>query len=377
MIALTAAAILPSQRVQAASVGSVTDWTIHQDYMSSRAMGMGNAFTAVADDYSALLYNPAGLARLKEGEVNLELRAALDPNVLKLVKDIQSVSKSSNVADMADLLQKSYGSHYGLRGPTIGAFWAGPGWGLAIIPVDLSLDMEIHQVAGATLDMVANQDTTIAYGRGWDVNWFEGHHISLGVTAKAIYRGYFNKSFLASELMLDSTLLRPEDASEGFTVDGDIGMLWTPKWEKPWLKPTLGVTVRNVADYGFKSNFHLLDKASSQAPDLQRRVDVGTLFETPDWWIFKTRVAADIRDIGHDNWTWKKGLHLGGEFLWKVRSWWQGGWRIGVNQGYFTAGFTGVLGIFQAELATYADEVGSSQTPMANRRYMLKLALDF
>jgi hypothetical protein len=371
------ALLLSSPQAQAVS-GGAPNYMIYHPYVSTRALGMGDAFTAVADDYSALFYNPAGLARLKEGEVNLGIRAAADPQILTLSKDIENASKSNNLTDMSNLLEKNYGMHYGMRAPTVSAEWARPGWGFAIIPVDLSLELEIHKLGGAALDLTATQDTTIAYGRGWDVHWLEGHHISLGVTAKTIYRGYYNREFLASELMIDSKLLRPEDATEGMTFDADLGMLWTPPetWS-PWLRPTVGFTVHNVADLGFKSNLHLIDKNSGEAPKLGRRFDVGTMWELPDWWIWKTRLAADMRDMGDENWTAKKGLHLGAEFLWKVRSWWQGGWRIGVNQGYFTAGFTGMFGIFQAELATYAEETGTSANPGSNRKYMAKVALDF
>lgn len=37
----------------------------------TRAAGMGGAFTAVSDDSNALSYNPAGLARVQEGEVSI------------------------------------------------------------------------------------------------------------------------------------------------------------------------------------------------------------------------------------------------------------------------------------------------------------------
>jgi len=37
--------------------------------VGARAMGMGGAYTAVADDYSALFYNPAGLAQLENSEI--------------------------------------------------------------------------------------------------------------------------------------------------------------------------------------------------------------------------------------------------------------------------------------------------------------------
>lgn len=359
----------------------VKDFTIYQPYVSPRALGMGNAFTAVADDYSAIFYNPAGLARLEEGEINLGLSATMDSKIQKLYSDIDSASKTGQTDDIRKVLEENYGNHYSARASLLNAFWARPRWGLAIIPVDLSVEMDIHQLAGASLNMIATQDTTIAYGRGWDVKWFDKDRMSLGITGKAIYRGYFNKTFLASDLVFDSKLLRPEDAAEGFTADLDFGALYTPHvGEKSLLrffKPTLGFTVRNIVDYGFTTNFHLIDKNSKQPPPLGRRFDVGSMFELPDFWIFKTRMAADLRDIGHENWTFKKGSHLGFEFLWKVRSWWQGGWRVGLNQGYFTAGFTGKLGIFNLDLVTYAEEVGPSDQPKANRRYMAKTSLDW
>ncbi|MBI5624835.1 MAG: PorV/PorQ family protein [Elusimicrobia bacterium] len=43
--------------------------SILQVPMGSRALGMGGAFTAVADDHTALHYNPAGLSQLKSHEV--------------------------------------------------------------------------------------------------------------------------------------------------------------------------------------------------------------------------------------------------------------------------------------------------------------------
>ena len=86
---------------------------------------------------------------------------------------------------------------------------------------------------------------------------------------------------------------------------------------------------------------------------------------------------ADLHDMATENWTFKKGYHIGAEFDWKIRSWWQGAWRIGVNQGYFAAGVTGKLGIFNLDFATYAEETGPSNVPNANRRYVARASLDW
>ncbi len=366
------------------ATGDVKDFTIHQHGVSTRALGMGDAFVAAVDDYSAIFYNPAALARLEQPQMNLELlHAGVDTKLPKFIEDIGRVSESNDVNQMTDLLEQNYGNHFSARLGLLNAYWARPKWAIAFIPIDLSLEMRVAQTVGPQLQLVARQDTTLAYARAWNVETNSGK-LSLGATAKSVYRGYFNKSIMAVELAFDSNLLKPEDAAEGLTFDADLGVLYTMdvptsgffKFLK-YMKPTFGATVRNVVDYGFTTNLHLLDKNSIEPDRMQRRFDVGSMFELPDWWIWRTRFAADIRDIGHENWTFGKGTHLGAEFLWKVKSWFQGGWRVGINQGYFTAGFNGDFAAFRLDLVTYAQEVGTSSSPKAARIYMGKMSLDF
>lgn len=55
----------------AATFPSLSFGAVFQDYgLGARSAGMGNAFTAVADDSSALIFNPAGLAGQRETEVS-------------------------------------------------------------------------------------------------------------------------------------------------------------------------------------------------------------------------------------------------------------------------------------------------------------------
>jgi hypothetical protein len=368
-----------------AAEGDVIDFQIHQHYVSPRALGMGNAFVGLADDYSALFYNPAGLARLEEAEINAGIGGMVDSKLMKLKNDIDTASKSTgsgnDIQPMVDLLKANVGNVYGAR-VTLNGIWARPKWAFAIIPADLSMDMAIHQVGGYSLDLIVHQDTTMAYGRGWDVKWFAQDRLSMGVTGKAIYRAYVNKTLIAADIVNDPSFLRFQDAKEGFTFDIDYGVLYTPKissdsWWR-WTRPSFGATLRNVADYGFVSNFHLYDKNTQDGPaKLGRRLDLGSVWELPDWWVFKTRLLADLRDIGHENFTFQKGSHLGMEFNWRMYSMWRGGWRVGLNQGYFSAGFTGQLGPFMLDLATYAEELGPSDAPKSSRRYVAKASLDF
>lgn len=365
------------------------DFTIQQPYVSTRALGMGNAFTAVADDHSAILYNPAALARRSDGHLRMFLGAAADPDYLDLIGDIDDASSIENEDEKLDkfeeIIRKNYGKHYSSRLPTLGAMWARPNWGIAFIPADLSMDIGIHQQIGPMLNVNAYLDTTLAYSYARHPKWFGNkNQFALGGTLKAIHRINVSEAISAGRLASDGEVFDTSDANEGMTLDLDIGTLYTPTIPTSgffsflkYMKPTFAFVARNVIDQGFSYNFHLLDENSGKPPNLQRRFDFGSKWEFPKWWVFNTKLAVDVRDVGHTNWTWKKGSHLGLESYWTMFNWWKGHWSAGLNQGYWTAGFGARLGFFQLDIASYGEEVGTESVAKESRRYVLELALDF
>lgn len=359
------------------------DFTIHQEYTSTRALGMGNAFTAVADDHSALFYNPAGLARRDDGQLRMLLRAGIDDKYLPLVDEIKKNSKLETDQEkqdaMAELLQKNYGEHYYFRIPTLGSIWVRPGWGIAFIPADLSVDIAIHQQLGPTLNVNGYLDSTLAYGYAKDYKWFgKSNRFSLGATVKAIHRVNISQAIFAAELAANSDIFDTKNANEGLTVDADVGTLFTPRVGKNgFFKPTYAIVVRNLLDYGFTTNFHTVDKESGEPPKLQRRIDLGSKFQLPHFWVFDPHFSLDMRDILHTNWTPKKGFHAGAEMYWKMYNWWKGHWAVGINQGYWTAGLGMRLAVFQLDIASFGEEVGTTDLPKESRRYMAEMSLDF
>ena len=360
------------------------DFTIHQEYVSTRALGMGNAFTAVADDHSALFYNPAALARREDGHLRMFLRGAIDAEYLDLIDDIDkadgAATEDEEIDQYTELITKNYGNHFHSRVPTLGSVWVRPNWGVAIIPADLSIDIGVHQQIGPMLNVNAYLDTTIAYGYARDTRWLpKSHRLSVGATVKAIHRVHVGEAISAVQLATDSEVFNTANANEGMTLDVDVGFLYDPPAPGflKYMKPTFAFITRNVIDQGFQWNFHLIDENSGEPPKLQRRFDFGSKFDLPNLWVFDPHISFDIRDVGHPNWSVEKGMHAGAELYWKMFNWWKGHWAIGINQGYWTAGFGARLAWFQLDVASYGEEVGTSEAKKESRRYMLELALDF
>lgn len=363
--------------IQAARAERAPDYTIHQDYTSTRALGMGNAFIAIADDHSALFYNPAALALRKDSQVRLFIRAGMDADALDLKDDIDKAG--DDVTAINNALEKHYGEHIYFRAPTLGGVLVRPKWGLAVLPADFSVDLAIHRSVAASLFVNAYLDSTVAFGRAttWKVPWLK-NRLAFGWNAKLIHRAFYSDIIQSTQLAMDEDIVNIDRAAEGATLDTDIGLLYQVKrGEGKWFQPSVAVVVRNLLDYGFPTNFGVFNDDPKEPPKLERRLDVGTKFDLPAFWVFDPKFALDIKDIGHRNWTPMKGLHAGAEMYWKMKSWWKGHWSVGINQGYWSAGFGGRLGIFQLDLASWGEEVGTSDSRRESRRYILEASLDF
>jgi hypothetical protein len=364
--------------------------SIHRQYQSPRAMGMGGAFVAVANDYSAVLYNPAGLARLEKWHFNGSIGVGLSAEqFLGFIQQLDQASKIENENDRfnatVEVLQKNYGKQFSLSAGLLQGSFVTTNWGLHVIPADLRLDMRVHNQGTPAINVRAFMDTTIAfgYGRAFAHENIPGR-FSWGVTTKAVHRGYANKQVNALDLSLDPEVIKPSDLRDGMTVDFDLGLLYTPALPGDGLgsifrlaRPTFGVVLRNALDYGFTGAPGFLNTADTDPPEkLHRTLDFGTRFELPPFSIFSWRAVADVQDIMHPNYSFRKALHLGAEFDWTIAGWWKGQYRIGANQGYPTLGASFLLTVFRLDLLSYGEDIGGPNSPRENRMYKVVFNLD-
>jgi hypothetical protein len=370
---------------------SALNYRIHHEYQSPRALGMGDAFVAVANDYSAIFYNPAGLARRDDGQINLYIGGGAAKDFGDFYKKADEAGKTQGTEAqkneaILNVLNSVYGKHYFLNLTMPDGIWVRPGWGLAVIPLSATIDMSLHKQLGPSLNTTIISDSIVAFSLAKDFYWLEGSRVSGGATFKFVNRGYFDKQIAVIDMLADSkNVVKASDFSEGATVDADVGFLVTPEMPTEGFlsmmrltKPTFGVVVKNILDYGFTTDLNVYNKTkeTEKPQQLYRRVDLGSRWEYPELMIFGGRGVMDIRDILHPNFNLKKGLHLGFEFDWTMFSWWRGHYRLGLSQGYFTAGMSALFTWFNLDLVTYAEDVGTKNTPVESRKFELRMNID-
>jgi len=217
---------------QSVFAGNSLSTKIHNQYVSLRALGMGNAFTAVADDYTLIMYNPAGFAKKKNNEIQFTLLGAGGAKeTMDFAKEVSDASDTAGsdtdkANAISSVIDKYAGDTMGGRLQVAEMFWIRKHWGFALIPVDLSLDVTVDKQLGPTVDLNVIKDSTLAIGGGGEVN----KEISWGVTLKGIHRLQVSEKLVALQLATEPDLVSADRATEGFAFDADIGFLYSPSW---------------------------------------------------------------------------------------------------------------------------------------------------
>lgn len=366
-------------------------YKIHQQYLGTRAMGMGNAFVAVANDYTALYYNPAGLAFREDGELNLSFGVGATTAFQSFGQDISNAANTSGTETdkqnaIFSAIQKQYGKSFGGRLVAPNGAWVGQGWGIGFIPADVSVELTPNQPV--SVNATVYMDTTFSFAWADTVKDIETAKVAWGITGKFVNRGNFSKAIDAIELAADSNFVQTSDLKEGYFLDADVGILYKPHIADDdslfsylrLARPTFGAVVRNIIDAEAMGSLKLLNKeatAANKPEKLTRVIDIGSRWEYPSVWIFGGRGTLDIKNILHPAFNLRKGLHLGFEFDWSMFSWWKGSYRLGLNQGYFTAGLSALFTWFNLDLVTYGEDVGTYSTPKENRVFAAQFNMNF
>ncbi len=330
-------------------------------HRGTRPLGMGGAFTAIADDFNAVYFNPAGLAGMRGFTFGiLDPMVAVSENALDLYDDFSDVN-SDDVAQVADMMRKYTGEnnhlkaagdlHFGFKIATGGVMISAIGQSAFNIRVRNPVNPEAHITSMA--------DYGGLVGLGVNIPGIKG--LKAGISIKALTRQSLNTIYTATVIAADDIEdMIEDDIEEGSGASADIGVIYTFNLLK-LTDISIGIAGLNVPEMDFGDAMEAKTQFNAGVA-FQQKLMGCTLTEAIDIYDVSDNVGDDDSD--------EKKIHMGVElklpFIVSA--------RVGLNQGYYTAGATLNFKFFKIDAATYGEEIGLIAGQKEDRRYSAQIS---
>ncbi len=343
-------------RVAMATMLTVTYMSVAQAeplpeyFRSARAMGMGGAYIAIADDQDALFLNPAGLAGQDKARFNLV-------NADATISSDSFIYARNSLAGFGDFgpdtINALMGQNHFGQGQA-GASLVMPNFGLGyLFNGEFGVQAQNQALPNFTLiniqTHVIQGGAAIGFGRKRRGKW----EFRIGVGGKAVMRrgGYRAIQYADIPLLSVSYLdqiVGPNAWSFGF----DLGTQLIVRLGKQWTLMA-GSAFTNFGDIAFSGD------------QMPLYGDLGVGFAARyDVKKFHIILAADLKHLTDDT-DWRKKMHFGME---AGLSWIN--LLVGFNQVYPTFGLSLDVWLMRFIFSSYAVENGSQAFQDTERRWM-------
>ncbi len=337
-------------------------------YRGIRPLGMGDAFTTIANDENAVFYNPAGLASVEKGSVEiLNPQIEVGENTMTFYSDATGL-KSGDTTSAVNLMKANVGKHQHFRA-SVFPNYTRHNFELGVIGQG-TLDAEIHSPAYPTMSMDVKIDAGVVLGLA---HTFMNDKLQVGGTAKYVQRQRMYKDFTAAMVADSGTSYdMNQDKKTGGAIGLDLGAIYFLENEA-W-KPRVGMVIQNIGDM----NFGDMTVSTQTAPienKIKQSINIGGSV-TKQLAFLNTTVAADLKDIASntsDDSDKGKRLHIGVEAkLPKILT-----VRAGINQGYISYGLGVDFWLIKLSYAHYKEEVGGYAGQREDARHVVQLSIGF
>ena len=356
------------------SVGAVVEASASQpgSFDNARSLGMGGVSVAIADDYSAIYRNPAGIAMQKKNQLSV-----ITPTFSRN-SDFDEVTEHIDALSDADTpaTRNSNFRHLGsIMGKTGYQGWSNTAYYMSEKGFAVSVrydDWQMYSVENPTNPKIKSsvyKDTIVAGTYSGAFEDSEPHNIFRdkatgwwGANFKVTSRKMTETSYSARDFSaLNSSLLRDTDKS-GLAFDCDIGAVW--QITNP-IRPILGVFVGNLLE----------SKFSDEAGRNNRLFSIGTSIKPlpgDEKRAEKLILACEYYDDGSHVNSFNK-IRLGGRF--ELTN----GCHLlfGVKSGYLTGGIDFSFKDVSFAVSTYGEELGARPGDREDRRYAVDASLRF
>lgn len=328
-----------------------------------RPLGMGGAFSAVADDHNARYYNPAGLAKAKTFGLGLiNPMVSVSEDSLDLISDFGDID-TDDTEEVNDLMKQYVGENNNIKitlDPYVGFNVKNIGMAVTALG-DADVNVNIHNPVYPEAHITAVVDYGLMIGAGIEIPMIKG--LKVGASLKALTRESLDEVYKATDIAdedVDFADMLEDDMESGTGVGLDIGVLYTTSF--PLTELNLAFTGQNLPDIDYgdaldcKSQFNI-------GVALRQKLGILTITEAADY--------MDLTDNLNGDESMEKKLHLGVEVaLPAILS-----VRAGLNQGYYTAGATLDFKVVSLDVATYGEEIGVVGGQDEDRRFVAQLSM--
>ncbi len=366
-------------------------------YKDPRTMGMGGAGVAVGGYSSAVFSNPAGLAKLQPGELQIDLlglHTSASSDMQEIVDDINDATKED---DATDAILRAFAKHSGTRVHGDVSNYSslsmnhGPyAWSVGLLAVG-DANIVPHANAGAQGFLETQARVYGGVTAGFAQNFNLGNHtLTVGISGKYIkqksYEGTINANDIVNaDDVEDAISDKLEKDGNGFS--GDLGIIYQMSSSVP-LKPAFGLSALNIGKLKFN------DAYGSQPTTINLGVAIH-----PELGIFsQTVVALDYVDLFNANNTRYynlddvngnvsytdvkdedvvKRIRFGAKTRFYDVGWSYLDGSVGLYQGKVTGGVDLKASIFKLGFSTYVEQLGPSAGDYDDRRYTVNLGISW
>ena len=331
-------------------------------HRGTRTLGMGGAFTAVADDYNAIYFNPAGLALMKNFTLGI-----LDPMVdvsektIDLYQDFDDID-SDDLTQVTALMRKYIGEnnhvkaaldlHLGFNVKNAGVMLSGIG--------QSTFNIRIRNPTNPEANITSVADYGLVLGMGVSIPEVKG--LKVGATIKSLSRTSLNEVYSATVIADDDLAdMIDDDIEDGLGFSADIGAIYTFN--------ILRATDVNIALAGL----NVPKMKFGDAMDAETQINAGVAFRQRFLGCTLTEALDiyDITDNAGDDDSDEKKIHIGAEVQFPMIM----SVRGGLNQGYYTAGLTLDFKVLKFDFATYGEEIGVIAGQKEDRRFSAQISM--
>jgi hypothetical protein len=335
-------------------------------FVSPRAAGHGDTFTAAFLSNETTRGNPAALAESKSTfQLRfLQLDGVLGQNSFATISDLLQLSSVDDGLGFLRSFDDKFGKRQYLRGQ--------------LSTLSLRIKSFEFQVFGTNASWLELREPTTPQAE-FESDSFAGAQFSyalplgsqlmLGATFRPLYRLFIHGQMSFTDIVEfapPSTVQFDDYAplQSGLGYGGDLGLIWRPQ-----AALRLGLTIQNIGDTAFKN-----DDLSKQPPQLEAVISTGALYRLK-FGAWDLDLSGDMQDLmNRQGLNLTRLLRLGAEF---GKSFYGKdhdiGVSAGVREGYLTAGAFLDVWVFRLDIANYAVELGETPGQRMDRRWALTL----